>query len=1145
MQNHAPASKDAPGKTPKGPDAVKASGSKGAPSTATSSARAAGKQKPATVSAPPSVATSPAVMLGLTGLDDGGNTPLSDRMSSPSLVGDELNEALSSRLDRTTARIDLLATRYAEQQAVTMRVETRLEAHIERSNERENGTQAQLSTILAAIQGLTTLVTARQPAIGVRTTPIPMSPASGVPTTPIPMPSARPLPEMEEPSMSEAPSADDGRRTGDVPANHGDSPLTTPTPRGVGDYRQASGMHRTGAGMAAGLPATNQRTSFVDTRRRTSSQRRTPRFDNGDSDDGGLRAPSSNYESANSDDGDPEDPSNEQNDDSRLRRKHRFQSPTSSENSAAFNRRMQRDGNWAYSEGYPSEEEQRRKYRLKVREVASTSYRFANGYTSRSIPWDEEMAIGEQGESLDRSTRTRPSSRRPSSGNELPGAGLPVPRREPMRPRFSEVSMTSELPVMDRPAPRREPIRPRFSGVSQVVDLEYSPEPAAQRVRPRHSVVGTNPAVTMESGPLRSTESRQRWETQLIDKYTFVIHERIGQPVSKSARLDLAKLAKPKRPEPYKGEDDLEILDVWINGILRYIQACMATGPELSNEQIIMLGSCVEDHAEAFYIDNIVNRPLGQLTFTEAVCMIIQRFITQAAATTATQRFNTVTFNTNEGVVHYYNNLERVANRMVKRPDEGTFNRRFFDGLPAGLRARTMELYEVSADMSTTQECVTAAIRVEDAKKQARVSELASTTKKEPAPMGHGSRTSTTKVGERKFSSSKTKRSFIKNDNDNYREQRVSVATAPSKTGADTKVRVTTERSNSNNCFICGQPGHYARNCPQDKGHTRLNAIKLELGLNALDVDDDDDSHNESENHPGEEPDDDYLVEPIVDVYASNSEDDLALGSVYLHEELGTMAETQSGTEELGIGLRKLTDEESKLDLDNGDDVVLVEQLSNQAKANYAAGPKKYYQGPSSSKATYGGSNGKTETKVPVLYDGNLKLSAKVELQPKRDVEARRAIIADLKIGGTKALVLFDSGSDTDALSPDFVRACGIPVFKLDRSIPIQLGTKGSRSIIHYGTNTTVAFGSQLLDQYFDILNLDKYDAIIGTPWLNKYNATLDFNKKCVRMNGESVEALPARRPHYQSVKAGYKQVVTTQTQQVARGQDVIKNPTE
>ena len=109
MQNPTQASKDAPGKTPKGPDAVKASGSKGAPSTTTSYAKAIGKQKPETVSAPPSVATSPAVMLGLTDLDDRVNTPLSDQLSLLSFLDDGLNTAFSARLDRASARIDLLA----------------------------------------------------------------------------------------------------------------------------------------------------------------------------------------------------------------------------------------------------------------------------------------------------------------------------------------------------------------------------------------------------------------------------------------------------------------------------------------------------------------------------------------------------------------------------------------------------------------------------------------------------------------------------------------------------------------------------------------------------------------------------------------------------------------------------------------------------------------------------------------------------------------------------------------------------------------------------------------------------------------------------------------------------------------------------
>ena len=81
-----------------------------------------------------------------------------------------------------------------------------------------------------------------------------------------------------------------------------------------------------------------------------------------------------------------------------------------------------------------------------------------------------------------------------------------------------------------------------------------------------------------------------------------------------------------------------------------------------------------------------------------------------------------------------------------------------------------------------------------------------------------------------------------------------------------------------------------------------------------------------------------------------------------------------------------MTNGKSIEDDNDGDNIVLVEQLSKQAKANYAAGPKKYYES-TSNKTTYGGSNGKVASSTPVLYDGNLKLSLKIELQPKRDVE--------------------------------------------------------------------------------------------------------------------------------------------------------------
>jgi hypothetical protein len=78
--------------------------------------------------------------------------------------------------------------------------------------------------------------------------------------------------------------------------------------------------------------------------------------------------------------------------------------------------------------------------------------------------------------------------------------------------------------------------------------------------------------------------------------------------------------------------------------------------------------------------------------------------------------------------------------------------------------------------------------------------------------------------------------------------------------------------------------------------------------------------------------------------------------------------------------------------------------------------------------------------------------------------------------------------------------------FALEQPIALQLACIGSRSTINYGTNTTIRFGRKLYDEYFDIANVEYYDAILGTPFLRKLGITLDFSSPgTVRVGNESV----------------------------------------
>jgi hypothetical protein len=97
---------------------------------------------------------------------------------------------------------------------------------------------------------------------------------------------------------------------------------------------------------------------------------------------------------------------------------------------------------------------------------------------------------------------------------------------------------------------------------------------------------------------------------------------------------------------------------------------------------------------------------------------------------------------------------------------------------------------------------------------------------------------------------------------------------------------------------------------------------------------------------------------------------------------------------------------------------------------------------------------------------------------------------------------MFDSGAETDALSPDFVRACHIPLLELPNPLVLQMGTKGSRSCIYYGTKADLTILGQKNKHYFDVVNIERYDAILGAPWLNTYKALLDFGKHTVHVQG-------------------------------------------
>ena len=67
------------------------------------------------------------------------------------------------------------------------------------------------------------------------------------------------------------------------------------------------------------------------------------------------------------------------------------------------------------------------------------------------------------------------------------------------------------------------------------------------------------------------------------------------------------------------------------------------------------------------------------------------------------------------------------------------------------------------------------------------------------------------------------------------------------------------------------------------------------------------------------------------------------------------------------------------------------------------------------------------------------------------------------------------------------------------------MAVTGSKSVINYGANTTIKYEGRESKEYFDIINIDYYDVILGMPFLRKHEVIIDFINNCLRMKDKIV----------------------------------------
>lgn len=163
----------------------------------------------------------------------------------------------------------------------------------------------------------------------------------------------------------------------------------------------------------------------------------------------------------------------------------------------------------------------------------------------------------------------------------------------------------------------------------------------------------------------------------------------------------------------------------------------------------------------------------------------------------------------------------------------------------------------------------------------------------------------------------------------------------------------------------------------------------------------------------------------------------------------------------------------------------------------------------------------------PIQRALKARVSSRTIPRPPRTTAENRCLTLLVEINGLKAYTLFDSGSTGEALSPHFTVTAGLKVHALEKGVNIQLGTVGSQSKINFGVHAAVVVGNIKTQHYFDVFNIDKYDAIIGTLFMCQYGLLPDLKNDVLRFDNSKlcIPALTLEEDHIEQAQRSASRV--------------------
>ena len=121
---------------------------------------------------------------------------------------------------------------------------------------------------------------------------------------------------------------------------------------------------------------------------------------------------------------------------------------------------------------------------------------------------------------------------------------------------------------------------------------------------------------------------------------------------------------------------------------------------------------------------------------------------------------------------------------------------------------------------------------------------------------------------------------------------------------------------------------------------------------------------------------------------------------------------------------------------------------------------------------------------------------------------AHACITIEAMIHGCHALTMINTGSTGNFISPAFTMVTRLSMFPLEQQLTLQLGCTGSRSRITHGAHAQFLIGAFSAHIYFDVANIDRYDCILGIPFLWQNAAVVDFGQQILHIGWGEIPML-------------------------------------